>query len=902
MDASNTEAYFRDSLTKAEYYMEGQELAGIFHGKLAERFGLDAEVTQDAFYALCNNHHPITGKQVTPKMKEQRTVSYDILFTSPKSVSIVEALSGDNRILDAFRHSVQKTMQELEQDARVRVRKDKADYDKESGELVWASFVHKTARPVDNHVSDPDLHMHCIVFNMTHDADDGINKACQFREIQRGLPYYKALFHKHYSDALMGLGYQIKRTPSAFEIEGVPKECIELFSKRKNTIEKVAKDKGIINPAELDGLGAKTRARKNKELTMSELKAHWRQQIRDHGFDKINPDAIVKRDRNIIGRFVTPEQSLDHALKHNFSRASVVPIKRVLMEAYRHSIGTPEVPPDAIKHQFAQDSRMIVLEEGTQVMCTTRDVLKEEREMVALAKAGKASMEPIYANAPSLSLEGQQAEAVKHILTTTDQVSIVHGAAGSGKTTLMTEAVAKMREAGKQVFTVAPSSDASREKLREEGFSDAETVARFLTDKRLHDTIRDGVLWVDEAGQLGTSDAKRLIEITKEQNARLILGGDPKQHSSVARGDALRVLKKYSGIKAAEVSKIFRQQKQVYRQAVQDMANGKIEAAFEKLDSIGGICEVDQKEPNRQLVADYVKALKEGKKTLVICPTHEHGALVIADIRQALIEAKLLGSVEKHVTKYESLRLTDAEKQDIQNYQEGQWIRFSQHAKGVKRGSMWQVSKNWGGGVILKDEQGQTAHLPLDQPTRFDVMYKGTIPLAKGDRVRITQNSFDQNEKRLNNGTILEVKSLEKDGTVKLQNATSKCKYVLKDDFGHLTHAHCITSHASQGKTVDEVFIAQPSTTFDASNAKQFYVSASRGRTLARFYTDDKEGLLEHVSKLGNRQSAIEFVSSGTAPEHKDYLKIRQREDYERSDRTPERKEKALTKDRDYEP
>lgn len=902
MSAANSKSYFDDALTKAEYYMDDQELRGILHGKLAARLGLSTDVTKDAFYALCDNLRPDSGGSITPKTKEERTVSYDINFHAPKSVSIVEFLSNDSRILNAFNECVQKTMTEIETDARVRVRKGKADFDKRSGELVWSTFVHKTSRPTPNQNPDPHLHAHCVTFNMSYDVEEQTFKAGQFREIKRGMPYYQALFHKHLSDRLMDMGYQVRRTRTAFEIEGVPQKVIDHFSKRTDEIGRVAKENNIVNPKELDALGAKTRKGKKKDLKMSELKASWRKQITDNGYENINPDAIVRKDRQRLGRFMTPEQSLQHGLDHSFSRASVVPTKRVMQEALRHSIGTPEVSPDDLKKQFASDTRIVELEEGTQLMCTTREVLKEERDMVQFAKQGMATMAPLYKKVPSLALEGQQAEAAKHILTTSDRVSIIQGAAGAGKTTLMTEAVRMVERAGKHVSVLAPSTEAA-DVLRKQGFDDAATVALFLVDKRLHPQIANGVLWVDEAGQLSTPDAKRLLEITRDQNARLILGGDPKQHSSVVRGDALRILKKYGGIKPAEVNKIFRQQTQVYREAVQDLNDGKIAAGFAKLESIGSICQIDQKEPNKELVADYVAAVKAGKSTLVICPTHEHGAKVTADIRQALKEAKLIGMDEHAVRRYDSLKFTDAQKTDIQNYQEGQWIRFSQNCKGVKRGSMWQVEKNWGGGVILKDEDGKTASLPLDQPTRFDVMQKGNIDLAKGDRIRVTQNSYDATDKRLHNGTMLEVTGIDKSGAIKLRNAASRCKYTLKPDFGHIAHAHCVTSHAAQGKTVDEVFIAQPSSTFDATNAKQFYVSASRGKTFAKFYTDDKEELLKHVSKEGNRQSAIEFVS-GHSPTHKDYVKIHQRAEYERSDNAPDRSEKrkAITKDRDYEP
>ena len=70
-----------------------------------------------------------------------------------------------------------------------------------------------------------------------------------------------------------------------------------------------------------------------------------------------------------------------------------------------------------------------------------------------------------------------------------------------------------------------------------------------------------------------------------------------------------------------------------------------------------------------------------------------------------------------------------------------------------------------------------------------------------------------------------------------------------------------VTSHASQGKTVDHVFIGQSSESFPASSREQFYVSVSRARQQATIYTDDKESLLDAVSRSDDRMTATEFVA-----------------------------------------
>ena len=77
--------------------------------------------------------------------------------------------------------------------------------------------------------------------------------------------------------------------------------------------------------------------------------------------------------------------------------------------------------------------------------------------------------------APALALP-----AIQHVLESTDRVILIRGVAGTGKTTMMSEATEAIEARGKRVFTFAPSACASRGVLRQEGFKDAETVAMLM--------------------------------------------------------------------------------------------------------------------------------------------------------------------------------------------------------------------------------------------------------------------------------------------------------------------------------------------------------------------------------------------------------------------------------------
>src|SRR5438067_7609761 len=121
--AAAARQYYAEGLKREDYYSEGQEVAGKWHGKAAGRLGLAGDVTPEAFAALAENRHPATGDRLTARTKADRTVGYDLNFHAPKSLSVLHALTKDEAILKAFREAAAETMQEIELQTATRVRR-----------------------------------------------------------------------------------------------------------------------------------------------------------------------------------------------------------------------------------------------------------------------------------------------------------------------------------------------------------------------------------------------------------------------------------------------------------------------------------------------------------------------------------------------------------------------------------------------------------------------------------------------------------------------------------------------------------------------------------------------------------------------------------------------------------
>jgi conjugative relaxase-like TrwC/TraI family protein len=848
----NAKEYFAESLKREDYYSEGQEVSGDWNGMAAQRLGLSGAVTTAAFESLCDNEKPGTKERLTQRNKSNRTVGYDFNFHCPKSVSVAYEFTHDERILGAFKMSVNQTMREIESEIKTRVRKNGANENRQTGNMVWAEFVHFTARPV-NGVPDPHLHAHCYAFNTTWDDDEKKWKAGQFRDLKADAPYFEAAFHARFSRQLADLGYRIERTAKGWEMAGVPQRVLDEFSRRTEQVEQKAKELGITSAKGKDGLAALTRERKQKQFSKPELRERWN--------ERISADERTEIQNNLRNQVsATPKisemKAMDFAMQHCYERASIVTDKELLRHALRFGMGDVDVAQT--KRQLLRDELIKENVDGRQWL-TTKDVLAEEKRLIDFVADGKNKFKPLGSDKYQFQnpkLSDEQRNAVWHVLQSTDRVTAIRGGAGTGKTTMMREAVAAIESNGAKVFTFAPSAEASRGVLRTDaGFANAETVEALLQNEKLQAQVRGQVIWIDEAGLLSIRTLARVADLAEKQNCRIVLSGDTAQHRAVERGDALRILEKHANLPAAELKEIWRQKADSHKAVVADLRSGDLENAFKRLDKLGMLREMDADKRHDALAIDYAAAVKAHKSALVISPTHAEGERVTREIREKLKAVKKLGTDERELVQLKNLQWTQAQRADARNYQTGMVIQFHQNVPGFRRGERVTVKTRDEHGVSVARMNGETGLLTLNMAAHFQIYESRKIALAAGDMIRITQNGFTNDKRRLNNGDLRQVKGFTKDGNIKLANG-----WVLSKDYGNLTHGYCLTSYSSQSKGVDCVFVAESSESFRAAGREQFYVSASRFKEALTIYTDDKHELLNAVCKSSHRPSAMDLV------------------------------------------
>lgn len=906
-------AYF----SKSDGYYNAGDLRTEWLGKGAEELGLSGKPDFEHFKRLIYGLDPHTGEQLTSKLIHNRIPAWDVTASIPKGVTI--ALErGDSRIQDALWEAARETLADLEQYATTRVRKGGALDDRLTGNLVAYAVEHPETRPAKaDNFPDPDRHLHLVVMNVTRDPVEGEWKAVKFRPIMDLRKFFDRTFDQRLASKLTDLGYGIETKYKAgkyysWDIKDMPESVVKKFSRRAGEVDKLAKELGVVNPVGKDKLGATSRQFKRTDMTLEDYREYWD--------SRVSPEEARQVAEVIKGAMEgtnplplnSADLAVEFAIDHHFERRSVMKWTDLAITAMERSMGgakPEEILPEAIRqgvligedsevstqHVLAEETKIVDFAEQGRGTCrplraeytasldpvgqrspvnepnsvgsrhsnpdhATLPALAQEKgrpdeskrplqEVKVAAKPDIATLSPEQQavstgsgqvqNTSKLNLSAEQAAMVNHVLTSTDRMVMVIGDAGTGKTFAVKSA---FQEIHCPVEILAPGAEASRGVLRREGFSNADTVTSFINSKDRQEAVRNGVIWVDEAGQLPIRDLSQLVSVAYNMNARLVLQGDPKQHRSVARdGNMLNVLQEYAGLPVGRLTDI-RRQRGEYKEAVASLAKGDILAGYDKLAEMGWI-------KQDGLVKDYLTALDANRTALVIAPTHIEGEAITAAIREKLQARGLVSKDEYEFTRLRATGWTDAEKGDRERYDGTEVLCYHRNGGSFKAGDRVRI-RDWPVGARM------------GKPSCFAVYRPESIKLAVGDSIRITANGKTKGGNRIDNGSQYTVDRISPDGDVTLNNG-----FVLDKSFAHLTHGYVTTSHASQGRTVDRVFIAMGSQSLPAISAEQFYVSVSRGKESARIYSDlPPEQLRDIIQRTDTRKSATELFKPKRRP------------------------------------
>jgi conjugative relaxase-like TrwC/TraI family protein len=839
---ADAESYFDEHLAQNDYYAAGEIRPGQWIGAGAERLGLKNVVTREQFHSLCENQNPETGARLTQRQQKEdkRRVFYDFTCSAPKSVSVLAMTLDDDRLVTAHEEATRIAFRELETFAATRVRKQGNQRDRTTGNLVAAAFTHTSSRALD-----PQLHTHFTVFNATFDESERCWKALQAGGMYDAIRYGTAVYRNELAKRVREIGYRTVPAKHGFEIEGVSPDVLKRFSKRSQQRDAVVKEleQKLGHKLSNNAIALavhQSRAKKVKGISTTEVRERQLAQLQPdelQALQKLSTSVQRTRQSRIAG---LENQTLNYAVAHVFERKSVVPEHELLNAALSQRLGEVDLP--ALKASVKCSADLVKTERGF----STPQILATELDLIQTVNAGCDAVTPLHPGyRPADWLGEDQRRAIYHVLRTSDRITGLRGLAGSGKTTALRELVAACKEAKIEPLFCAPTA-AATEVLRKEGF-EAKTLQSLLLSKQ--PLSKDKLVVLDEAGAVGMDDMKWLFDLARD--ARIVLSGDTGQHASVARGDALRILERHSDFKSGQLTAIRRQRKAEYRRAVELAAQKNTNEAFAQLERMGAVTEFSADKLHGEAAQSYVKALKQNQSVLLVAPTWNEIEAVTEKVRAALKTSGRLAGDEKEFQVFDSLSWTEAQKRDARQYRPGLAIRFHRQKTGFAKDETVAVVAVENDALKVQRADGSESIFPLGQGfALFDVGEKRKLKVAAGDRLLLQSNW----RKKFINGELVEVRAIQGDSVLLADGR------VIPENYRTFTHGYAVTSHAAQGKTVDEVLVVASSRSLPAINQQQFYVSISRGRDACRVFTDDTEMLRSHVTRSSARLAAVEVV------------------------------------------
>jgi len=872
------ETYAAHHLSNNDYYAVGETIVGQWMGRGAELLGLEGAVTMEQFDAIRQGVDPSTGeflrqrqnvdryglverngeKQIE-KLATARNL-YDFTVSAPKALS-VQALE-DPRLIGVHKAAVSEMAAEMERLAGASVRKYGAKDTRITSNLAIARYEHDTSRELD-----PQLHTHLVAGNLTYDGAEDKWKVLNAIQIYAQREYLTEVYRNAAARGVTSLGYQIEDRfehgkDYGFGIVGIKESTLEKYSQRSAQRDQAIaefRDKNGRLPSnnEIARLVRDTRPEKLAEITTAEVKAGQFARTDPEEAQTLKGLRQVALERGSVREQVPAAQSFEHAREHIFERVSVAKDYELQTEALRHGRGRIELPElkAAVLSEIATGAMLTARGE-----VATKESLERERRMVATINDGIGKYESLGRAREfvvSDRLRPEQKAAVLAVLDSHDLAVNIRGAAGTGKTALLQDLHRGLNESRRGVVAVAPTTGAVEE-LQKVGFPEAMTVARLLVDPQQRHELASQVLIVDEAGMVSSKDMAELIDLAKDNGARVVYSGDTAQIKSVSEGDALRVLERESNLKSVSLLQVQRQTNAEYKTAVEALRVHPADG-FSKLEAMGAIREVDWRLRAQEVSQAYREAAAipnvkgEARSVLVTAATHDEIKSVTHSIRQ---DRKRAGELAEGIqfVQHTALNWTEAQKRQAKNYQPGMVLEFHKAAKGIAKNEALEVLSANKTAVTARKANGAAVQVTARQANAFAVFEKQSIEVSAGDKLLLQANWRDKSF-RATNGELVTVAAVEPN-SIKLEDGRQ-----VPAEYRQFTHGYAVTAHKSQGKTVDFQIIAAERMAQDL-----FYVSASRGREGLTVITSDSLGLQESIGVSGDRQSATELARRAAAP------------------------------------
>ena len=458
------------------------------------------------------------------------------------------------------------------------------------------------------------------------------------------------------------------------------------------------------------------------------------------------------------------------------------------------------------------------------------------------------------------NLNADQVRLTQQALDNRDVIFGIQGRAGTGKTTALSAIRELAEENGYKAYGLGPTSRAARG-LKEAGM-EAETLQAYLLAKQQRaseNLFRPKLFFVDESS---LASSKQMCDFLQElgPSDRVLLIGDTKQHQSVEAGRIFEELQD-AGLGLARLERIVRQKDDGLRMVVEAMAEGRIADGVDLLQSQDRVQTIEHRQERFRAIAHAFAEAPQS--TLVISPDNRSREELNAAIRSVLKEEGQLG---QDVFKLGILKnrqdLTSEDRKQASSYQPGDSVRYH---KGSDVHGL--AAKSYASVVAVNPDDNLLTVRRTDgkfvtyDPARLSgvAVYEPEVrSFAVGDRVQFLSPWREKAISTRDTGTI---QYLDPNGNarVRLDGSDRVVGWNLNQN-KHIDYAYAMTSHSSQGATVDQVLvhIDTSETRIQALiNEMLAYVALSRPRFDAQIFTDNAGKLEKALSRSNQNTTAL---------------------------------------------
>jgi ATP-dependent exoDNAse (exonuclease V) alpha subunit len=440
-------------------------------------------------------------------------------------------------------------------------------------------------------------------------------------------------------------------------------------------------------------------------------------------------------------------------------------------------------------------------------------------------------------------------------------------------------------KSGAQIRFLAPTGT-SRENLKKDGL-DAITLQMFL----VNDDVRPAsgsVLVLDEAGLVSVPQMHALFTLAEENDYRVILVGDSKQHVAVERGDALRLLESEMDeageplMARASILRIRRQRDPMLLAAIQAFRDSRLIEGFNQIASAGWVEEIADFEKVTQAAADHYVSLQvensrlpnHKRKTVLACaPTHRENDSFNRKVRAGLIKKGLLKDPETSVEAYQPIsRFSEQDRRSpvhVSALAPGTVLQIDRDIRALelKKGDAVRLTGlgRAGAATFLRAQRnGENIRLAVGELTKafksWTPAVSQSMKLRPGDRLLLRANGQGLRHKKkcpLVNGELVEVRACTSAG---IELADGR---MVPKTFRNFRYAYGVTSHMGQSQTVGHSIMLVTDQGMPNANSKQFLVSSSRGKESLRIFTSSASELRNACQQAGDRALATDLLRNG---------------------------------------